>query len=104
MYIIIIIMKIKIINTKYRNEKRNPSKQVTIIMIIITTIILILIITVKNKIIIIITITIIIIIIIIINTNLKSTGKRKDPGSTPRFGSPFSSKNVLYGRCLVTLS
>ena len=24
-----------------------------------------------------------------------SAGKRKDAGSTPRFGSPFSSKNVI---------
>ena len=34
----------------------------------------------------------------------RSTGKRrKDPGSTLRFGSPFSSKMVVYGHCLVTL-
>ena len=29
-------------------------------------------------------------------------GKQKDLGST-RFGSPFSSKIVVYGRCLVSL-
>ena len=33
----------------------------------------------------------------------RSAGKRKDIGSTPRFGSPFSSKIVIYGHCLVTL-
>ena len=27
----------------------------------------------------------------------RSAGKRKDAGSTPRFGSPFSSKIVIYG-------
>ena len=32
-----------------------------------------------------------------------SAGKRKDLGSTLRFGSPFSSKLVVYGHCLVTL-
>ena len=33
----------------------------------------------------------------------RSAGKRKDAGSTPhRFGSAFSSKNVIYGYCLVT--
>ena len=31
-------------------------------------------------------------------------GKRKDAGSTPRFGSPFSSKIVICGHCLVTFS
>ena len=33
----------------------------------------------------------------------RSAAKRKDAGSTPRFGSPFSSKMVIYGHCLVTL-
>ena len=33
----------------------------------------------------------------------RSAGKRKGAGSTPRFGSPFSSKMVIYGHCLVTL-
>ena len=33
----------------------------------------------------------------------RSAGKRKDAGSSPRFGSPFSSKVVIYGHCLVTL-
>ena len=33
----------------------------------------------------------------------RSAGKRKDAGSTPSFGSPFSSKIVIYGHCLVTL-
>ena len=33
----------------------------------------------------------------------RSAGKRKDAGLTPRFGSPFSSKIVIYGHCLVTL-
>ena len=33
-----------------------------------------------------------------------SAGKRKDAGSTPRFGSPFSSKIAIHGHCLVTLS
>ena len=32
-----------------------------------------------------------------------SAGKRKDLGSTLRFGSPFSSKLVVYGHCLTTL-
>ena len=32
-----------------------------------------------------------------------SAGKRKDEGSSPRFGSPFSSKIVIYGHRLVTL-
>ena len=32
-----------------------------------------------------------------------SAGKRNDAGSTPRFGSPFSSIIVIYGHCLVTL-
>ena len=32
----------------------------------------------------------------------RSAGKRKDAGSTYRFGSPFSSKIVIYGHCLVT--
>ena len=32
----------------------------------------------------------------------RSTSKRKDPGSTLRFGSPFSSKSMVYGHCLVT--
>ena len=32
----------------------------------------------------------------------RSAGKREDAGSTPRFGSPFSSKIVIYGHCLVT--
>ena len=27
-----------------------------------------------------------------------SAGKRKDAGSTPLLGSPFSSKNVIYGQ------
>ena len=27
----------------------------------------------------------------------RSADKRKDAGSTPRFGSTFSSKNVIYG-------
>ena len=30
----------------------------------------------------------------------RSAGKQKDAGSTPRFGSPFSSKIVIYGHCL----
>ena len=30
-------------------------------------------------------------------------GKRKYAGSTPRFGSPFSSKIVMYEHCFVTL-
>ena len=33
----------------------------------------------------------------------RSAGKRKDAASIPRFGSPFSSKIVIYGHCLVTL-
>ena len=33
----------------------------------------------------------------------KAPGKRKDAGSTPRFGSSFSSKNMIYGHWLVTL-
>ena len=33
----------------------------------------------------------------------RSAGKRKGVGSIPSFGSPFSSKNVIYGLCLVTL-
>ena len=33
----------------------------------------------------------------------RSAGKRKDAGSTPHFGSSFSSKIVIYGHCLVTL-
>ena len=33
----------------------------------------------------------------------RSAGKRKDAGSTLRVGSPFCSKIVIYGRCLVTL-
>ena len=33
----------------------------------------------------------------------RSAGKRKDPGATIRFGSPFSSQIVTYGHCLVTL-
>ena len=33
----------------------------------------------------------------------RSAGKRKDPGSIPRFGSPFSSQIVIDGHCLVTL-
>ena len=33
----------------------------------------------------------------------RSAGKRKDVGSIPRFGSPFSAKIVIYGHCLVTL-
>ena len=32
-----------------------------------------------------------------------AAGKRKDVGSTLRFGSPLSSKTVVYGHCLVTL-
>ena len=32
-----------------------------------------------------------------------SVGKRKDAGSTPHFSSPFSSKIVIYGHCLVNL-
>ena len=32
----------------------------------------------------------------------RRAGKQKDLGST-RFGSPFSSKTVVYGRCLLTL-
>ena len=30
-------------------------------------------------------------------------GKRKDPGSTPHFGSPFSEKMVVWGHCFATL-
>ena len=30
-------------------------------------------------------------------------GKQKDLGSTLRFSSPFSSKIVVYGHCLMTL-
>ena len=34
----------------------------------------------------------------------RSAGKRKDAGSIPRFGSPFSlKKKVIYGHRLVTL-
>ena len=33
----------------------------------------------------------------------RSAGEWKDTGSTPRFGSPLSSKTVIYGHCLVTL-
>ena len=33
----------------------------------------------------------------------RSAGKRKDADSTPLFGSPFSSKIVIYGPCLVTV-
>ena len=33
----------------------------------------------------------------------RSAGKRKDAGSTLRFGSPFSSKIVIYGHCLVMI-
>ena len=37
-------------------------------------------------------------------SRLGLAGKRKDAGSTPRrFGSPVSSKIVIYGHCLVTL-
>ena len=32
----------------------------------------------------------------------REVGKQKDVGSV-RFGSPFSSKTVVYGHCLVTL-
>ena len=34
----------------------------------------------------------------------RSACTRKDAGSTPRFDSPFSSKIVIYGHCLVTLT
>ena len=30
----------------------------------------------------------------------RSAGKRVDAGSTPSFGSPFSSNIVIYGHCL----
>ena len=33
----------------------------------------------------------------------RSAGRRKDAGSTPRLGSPFSSQIVIDGHCLVTL-
>ena len=33
----------------------------------------------------------------------RSVGKRKDQGSTLRFGSPTSSNIVVYRHCLVTL-
>ena len=32
-----------------------------------------------------------------------AAGKRKDAGSTPRYGSPFFSKIVIDRHCLVTL-
>ena len=33
----------------------------------------------------------------------RSAGKRKDPGTIKRFGSPFSLTIVIYGHCLVIL-
>ena len=33
----------------------------------------------------------------------RSDRKRKGAGLTPRFGSPFSSKILIYGHCLATL-